>query len=136
MRSSNFSSATALRFAIALLPLAAAWPQQALADRPACHVHNGSPYCQYSGLVKHAYVNASNQVLLYFDTAFSTAADINISGVTVLNACMVLGNDKPSFAKMFYASTLMAQASGKTVSVQMWTASDGYPLCDRIWVNN
>jgi predicted membrane-bound mannosyltransferase len=119
-----------------LLMLACTGP--ALADRPECSTSatTGTPYCQYRGLVSRSYVSQGGAVLMHFDTAFASAAEVTIPNVTVLNACLVQVDQNQNFAKMFYASALMAQASGKTVTVQMRGSADGYPLCDRIWVNN
>lgn len=119
-----------------LLMLASTGP--ALADRPECSTSasTGTPYCKYRGLVSRSYVSQGGAVLMHFDTAFASAAEVTIPNVTMLNACVVLVEQNQDFAKMFYASALMAQASGKTVTVQMRGSADGYPLCDRIWVNN
>jgi hypothetical protein len=119
-----------------LLMLTCATP--ALADRPECGTSSttGTPYCQYRGLVSRSYVSQGGAVLMHFDTAFTSAAEVTIPNVTVLNACLVQVDQNQNFAKMFYASALMAQASGKTVTVQMRGSADGHALCDRIWVNN
>lgn len=103
------------------------------AAAPTCAVHDGTPYCQYRGRVQTTYVNAGNMVILYFDTP---AASMNITGVTVMNACAINMAGKVDFAKMFYASALMAQATGRNVTVQMRDNVYGYAGCDRIWVEN
>jgi hypothetical protein len=108
----------------------------AMAAKPTCSTSNGTPYCSYTGKVQNSYVNASKMVIMYFDSAFGSTSEVNIPGVTVLNACTVLGASNLDFAKMFYASMLMAHASGKSVSVQMFGSSSGFPICDRIWVEN
>ena len=121
---------------LAAITLVVLLPHHALAAKPTCHVHNGSPYCQYTGKVAQSYVNNGNQIILYFDTAFGSTSEINIPGVTVTSACLVPGNSGMDFAKMFYASMLMAQATGRNVTVQMWGETGGYPKCDRVWVEN
>lgn len=121
---------------LSVLAFAALFPVSASAAKPYCTVYNGSPYCQYTGKVSKSYVNAGNQIILYFDTAFGSASEINIPGVTVTNACLVPGNSGMDFAKMFYASMLTAQATGRNVTVQMWGDLGGYPKCDRVWVED
>lgn len=103
------------------------------AAAPTCGDHDGTPYCHYRGRVQTTYVNAGNLIILYFDTP---ASSMNIAGVNVMNACAINMAGKVDFAKMFYASALMAQATGRTVTVQMRDNVYGYAGCDRIWVEN
>ena len=111
-------------------------PVFAWAAKPVCYTHNGTPYCKYTGKVAKSYVNSDNNIILYFDTAFGSTSEINIPGVTVTNACLVPGSSGMDFAKMFYASMLTAQATGRNVTLQMWGNASGYPRCDRVWVED
>lgn len=113
--------------------IAAVGADAAHAAAPTCAVYDGTPYCQYRGRVQSTYVNAGNLVILYFDAA---TTQMNIPGVGHLNACAIHMPGKVDFAKMFYASALMAQAAGKTITVQMRDNVYGYAGCDRIWVEN
>jgi hypothetical protein len=105
------------------------------AGAPTCAVSGTTNYCQYTGLVNQAYVNASNQVILYFDT-FMTAAQAATLSATEVHACSVdLGTTQSAqFGKMFYATLLTAQATRRSVTVMMVGAVFGYPRCDRIWL--
>ena len=109
----------------------------AQASAPQCALSNGSPYCQYTGVVAGAYVNASNEVILYFDTpvAPTSLSAVGISGVSIYTAAIYEGAANPDFVKELYASLLWALARGSTVSVQMSSVSQGYLQMDRVWVS-
>jgi hypothetical protein len=102
-----------------------------------CHPYGSSGYCQYDGKVRQAYINAYQQVILYFDSTFNTAdaAAVGISGVSVNSAAVYNMGTNPDFGKALFAAMLSAQARGATVSVQMSSSSGGYLLIDRIWVS-
>lgn len=121
------------RLALSLLLLMAS--VASYAGAPTCAVSSATNYCQYTGLVNQAYVNASNQVILYFDT-FMTPAQASTLGATEVHACSVdLGTTQGAqFGKMFYATLLTAQAMRRSVTVMMVGAIFGYPRCDRIWL--
>ena len=104
---------------------------------PQCHPYNGSWYCQYDGRVRQAYINAYQQVILYFDTPLNIAdaTAVGASGVTVNSAAVYNMGSNPDFGKALFAAMLTAQARGVTVSVQMSSVSGGYLTIDRIWVN-
>jgi hypothetical protein len=130
---SRKSSVTAIFGAM----LAASLHPSAMASAPHCYPYNGSGYCQYDGRVQKAYINAYQQVILYFDTPMNTAeaSAVGISGVTVDSAAVYNMGSNPDFGKSLFAAMLAAQARGATVSVQMSSASGGYLVMDRIWVN-
>jgi hypothetical protein len=109
----------------------------AMSGAPQCYPYNGTGYCQYDGRVQRAYINAYQQVILYFDTPINTASatSVGITGVTVSDAAIYNMGANPEFGKALFAAMLTAQARGTTVSVQMHSASDGYLVIDRIWVN-
>jgi hypothetical protein len=108
----------------------------AMAGTLNCGVIGSQPYCQYHGRVSRAYVNAYDQILLYFDADFGTAVP-GQAGLSVTSgaAAMVSMTVKPEFARMFYASILAAQGQGKTITVQMYAVANGYLQVDRVWVN-
>jgi hypothetical protein len=102
-----------------------------------CSTWSGTGYCQYDGKVTRAYINAYNEVILYFDTTFSTSlpSGVGINGVTINNAAKYNMTANPDFGKALFGAMLAAQARGATVSVQFSGVSDGYLAIDRIWVN-
>lgn len=104
------------------------------AGAPTCNTASGG-YCSYLGEVKSIYVNKSNHILIYFDTvAASGFADSVASGVTQQSAAILPIDEKPEFAKLFYATALAAQASGRNISIQMRDSLGGYMKIDRIWL--
>jgi hypothetical protein len=112
-------------------------PMLAAAGSLNCGVAGTAPYCQYDGRVSRAYVNAYDQILLYFGTDFGTAGPTQVGLAATTGAAAIVSMvAKPEFAKMFYASLLTAQAQGKTITVQMYGVSGGYLQVDRIWVND
>jgi hypothetical protein len=119
----------------AVLPLIQMSSSQAAA--PNCYPYGSSGYCEYHGRVARVYVNAWNQMILYFDTTFdpAIAGAVGISGVSINNAAIYNNAANPDFAKALLASLLSAQARGATVSVQMSASWGGYLLMDRIWVD-
>jgi hypothetical protein len=116
--------------------LALAQMSSAQASAPACYPYGSSGYCQYHGRVFKVYVNAWDQIILYFDATFdpAIAGAVGISGVSINNAAIYNNAANPDFAKALFASLLSAQVRGATVSVQMSSSWGGYLLMDRIWV--
>ena len=104
------------------------------AGTPTCNTASGG-YCSYAGQVKSIYVNKSNHILIYFDTTAAPGfADAVASGVTQRSAAILAIDEKPEFAKLFYATALAAQASGRAISIQMRDSMSGYMKIDRIWL--
>lgn len=108
----------------------------ASAAAPVCAVYNGQGYCEYNGRVAQAYINAYNQILLYFDAPVSPASlsAAGITGVSSYGAAIYRVTDNPEYARALYATLLAAQARGATISVQLWGTHDGYLKMDRIWI--
>jgi hypothetical protein len=108
----------------------------ASAGAPNCYPYNGSGYCQYDGRVREAYINSSNQIILYFDTPVNpaSAAAVGLAGVTVDSAAIYLMQNNPDFGKALFAAMLAAQSRGAMVSVQMHSVYGGFLVMDRIWV--
>lgn len=108
-----------------------------LAATPTCHSNNGSPYCQYTGKVERIYINDSNLVLIYFDNSVSLDVPASV-GYSVSNgyAAAFDVDENPEFAKMFYSTALAAQASGRSITIQMRDAQSGYLKFDRIWLSS
>jgi hypothetical protein len=119
---------------VAILGATAPLPSQAGA--PVCHSSSGG-YCQYTGKVKQIYVNAGNTILMYFDTPINLeqAASAGFTNVTQRTAGAIYISKSPEFAKMFYATALAAQASGRNVTVQL-RGNGGYLEIDRIWLSD
>jgi hypothetical protein len=111
-------------------------PNVSHAAAPSCYVYNGQGYCEYNGRVAQAYINAYNQILLYFDTPVSPASlsAAGITGVSSYSAAIYRVTDNPEYARALYATLLAAQARGATISVQLWGTHDGYLKMDRIWI--
>jgi hypothetical protein len=111
-------------------------PPSAIAGAPNCYPYNGSGYCQYDGRVREAYINSSNQIILYFDTPVNpaSAAAVGLGGVTVDSAAIYNMQNNPDFGRALFAAMLAAQSRGATVSVQMHSVYGGYLVMDRIWV--
>ena len=130
---SNFKAIAIFAAASAFIGLA----PPARAGAPHCHPYNSTGYCQYDGRVARAYINAYNEVILYFDTTFdpATAGAVGLGGVTINNAAKFNMASKPDFGKALFAALLAAQARGATISVQMSSTLDGYLVMDRIWVD-
>lgn len=108
----------------------------ASAGAPQCYPWQNTGYCQYNGKVREAYVNAYDQVILYFDADVNpaNAAAVGLTGVTVTSAAMFSMSTNKDFGKMLFAALLSAQARGAEISVQMLTVNGGYLVIDRIWV--
>ena len=121
------------RFALCLVLLISSLASYA--GSQTCAVAGTTNYCQYTGQVNHAYVNAYNQVILFFDTLLTTAQAATL-GATEVTACSVDISTTPGaqFGKMFYATLLTAQATRRPVTVMMVVSFAGYPRCDRIWL--
>jgi hypothetical protein len=104
---------------------------------PQCYVYGSGGYCQYNGKVREAYINSSEQIILYFDAPVDAAqaASVGLAGVTVTGAAIynMVGGSK-DFGKSLFAAMLAAQARGAEVSIQMHSVSGGYLVMDRIWV--
>ena len=54
--------------------------------------------------------------------------------ITNANAAAFQVADNPDFAKLFYATALAAQTSGRAVTLQMRGSINGYLKFDRIWL--
>ena len=106
-----------------------------MASAPVCHASHGG-YCNYSGKVSKIYVNATNMMLIYFDTPINVS-DTAIAGLTITNggAASFPVSENPEFAKMFYSTALSAQATNRNVSIQMHGTYGGYLKFDRIWLS-
>jgi hypothetical protein len=110
-------------------------PMASYAASPTCHTNPSGNYCQYIGKVTQIYINSSNLILLYFEEPIDIA-DANSYGMNISNgsAAAFLVSDNPTFAQMFYSTALAAQASGRTVTIQMRGSQNGYLKFDRIWL--
>jgi hypothetical protein len=106
------------------------------AAAPQCYVYGSGGYCQYNGKVREAYINAYDQVILYFDMPVDPAhaASVGLTGVTIPGAAMYTMTGNKDFGKALFAAMLAAQARGAEVSIQMHSVSGGYLVMDRIWV--
>jgi hypothetical protein len=106
------------------------------AAAPHCHVYGSGGYCQYDGRVREAYINAYDEVLLFFDTPIDPAhaASVGMNGITVTTAAKFNMAGNKDFGKSLFAAMLAAQARGAVVSVQMHSVAGGWLVMDRIWV--
>jgi hypothetical protein len=107
------------------------------AAAPTCQLTStGSPYCSYVGKVDKVYINSGGLILLYFDTPL-ILADAEAVGYSPTNtkATAYLVSENPDFAKLFYSTALAAQASGRSVTIQMRGTHGSYLKFDRIWLN-
>jgi len=107
------------------------------AAAPTCHTTStGSPYCQYTGKVNKIYINSGGLILLYFDSPLNLA-DAEAVGYSPTSATATVYplSENPDFAKLFYSTALAAQASGRSVTIQMRGTQHGYLKFDRIWLN-
>ncbi|BFM10158.1 hypothetical protein R50072_03110 [Simiduia litorea] len=107
-----------------------------VAAEPTCSTYNSSPYCAYTGKVQNLYVNDGDLILMYFDSAMdlNQPASVGLSGVATGDAAAIKVSANPEFAKMFYSTALAAQASERSVTVQMRNTFNGYLVMDRIWL--
>jgi len=105
------------------------------AATPTCHSTSGG-YCQYTGKVERIYINAGNLILIYFENAINIS-EAETVGLTISNggAAAYKVSNNPDFAKMFYSTALAAQASGRSVTIQMHGVQSGYLAFDRIWLS-
>lgn len=106
-----------------------------LGAAPTCQLYNGAPYCSYNGYVKGIYVNATDTIILYFDTplAAGSASSVGFTA-TNTNAAAIPISENPEFAKLFYSTALAAQASKRKVTIQMRYNHGSYLKMDRIWL--
>ena len=109
---------------------------KAHAAAPVCYPYGGAGYCQYTGKVVKAYVNAYDQILLYFDAPvdLNHAVSVGLTGASVSVAAIYNMAANKDFGKMLYATLLAAQSRGANVEVQMHSVSGGYLAIDRIWI--
>ncbi len=115
-------------------------------DEPIFKIDGGNaPFADYYGTVRSCYVNNQNCIILYFDTAISEdnlilAQSSYNKDLTHKEAALFKISTNPDFAKYLYATMLAAQTTGKKVFIQMRGVStgvhSGYPLIDRIWLND
>ena len=123
-------------FLISILIFLPLFSVNTLAAAPTCQLHNGSPYCSYNGKVQRIYVNASNLILVYFDTPIDpTIPQSHGYDVTNGGAGAIAISENPEFAKLFYSTALAAQASGRNISIQMRNNVSSYLKIDRIWLS-
>lgn len=107
-----------------------------VAGTPTCQLaSNGSPYCSYNGKVKQIYINSGGLILIYFDTPLSIDNAASV-GYTITNGGVSAFSfaENPDFAKLFYSTALAAQASGRSISMQMRGTISNYMKFDRIWL--
>ncbi len=123
------------RIAIAAILIASQAPV-ARAGAPQCHVYGSGGYCEYYGKVSQAYINAHDQVMLYFDAPVdpTQAASVGLGGVTVTGAALYNMAGNKDFGKALFGAMLAAQARGAQVRIQMHSVQGGYLVFDRIWV--
>lgn len=102
---------------------------------PQCYSSYGG-YCEYDGFVERIYVNSGNLILIYFDTPMASGETkkAGIASAELVAAMVDLGK-RPDFAKLLYSTALSAQATGRKISLQMHSASQGYLEADRIWLS-
>lgn len=93
-------------------------------------------YCQYTGKVSKVYVNSNGFILMYFESPIATSEAQN-AGFTIQSgsAAVFQMSENIEFAKMFYATALAAQASGRDVTIQMHDVEIGYLKFSRIWLS-
>jgi len=74
-------------------------------------------------------------ILLYFDAPVDVAS-ANSFGINITNptAAALPVSENPEFAKMFYSTALAAQASDRSITIQMRKNYGGYLQADRIWL--
>ena len=106
-----------------------------MSSQPTCREHSGGNFCQYSGTVREIYVNSGNLILLYFDNGIDVSIPQSY-GINATNggAAAVHISDNSEFAHLFYSTALAAQASGRSVTIQMRGTRSGYLRADRIWL--
>ncbi|MEP4656413.1 hypothetical protein, partial [Parasphingorhabdus sp.] len=90
---------TISRFLLVIVALGM-MPQSAMAQTFTCAVSQGVPYCQYTGKVKHTYMNRDNLVLIYFEEYIdlSVVSAAGYSGVFGAYAGAFLHTENPAFA--------------------------------------
>lgn len=93
-------------------------------------------YCQYTGKVSKIYVNSDGVILMYFESPI-TPSEAQNAGFTIRSgiAAVFQISENVEFAKMFYATALAAQASGRDVIIQMHDVEIGYLKFSRIWLD-
>ena len=108
----------------------------AFAAKPVCYAEHGG-YCVYNGKVSRIYINSGNVILLYFDTPIDQGEwdKAGITGVSGTSAAALRVDSAPEFAKLFYSTALAAQASKRSVSIQMRGSESGFLKFDRIWLS-
>jgi hypothetical protein len=126
-----------IRLTCPMLLIVSGWSGSfAQAAAPQCHPWNSGWYCEYTGQVTQAYINADNLILLYFDTPVDPSALASVgASASYYNAASYVMTANPDFGKSLYASLLTAQARGATVTVQMSSVAQGYLQMDRVWVS-
>ncbi len=106
------------------------------ADTPTCNSHSSGNYCSYTGQVDKLYINASNVILMYFDTPIdtSTASGFGFSINNGSAAALQITESNAEFARTFYSTLLAAKMSSSQISIQMKGVQSGYLQPDRIWL--
>ncbi len=111
-------------------------PQAAMAQGFTCGGSGAGAYCQYTGKVSRAYVNESNQILMYFEQSIDLAlpAAVGITGITKNQAGTYYISNNPDFAEYLYSTLVTALAADKTVVVQFKVSESGYLRMNKIWL--
>lgn len=103
--------------------------------------------CQYTGEITKLYLSSGGSILATLDGSYpeliSGAAQIGVSGVTQDSAVGVQmfidGTETEKlkaleFAKYIFNTLLIAKTSGRIVTVQLRSQSNGYMMLDRVWL--
>jgi hypothetical protein len=103
---------------------------------PSCHNHSSGNYCQYNGKVRQIYINASNTIIIYFDTAvdISVPQSFGFNVTTGRAAALKITDSNSIFAHLFYSTALAAKMADKEITMQMKSLEGGYLKFDRIWL--
>lgn len=103
--------------------------------------------CQYTGAITKLYLSSGGSILATLDDSYpeliSGAAEIGVSGVTQDSAVGVQmfidGTETEElkaleFAKYIFNTLLVAKTSGRIITVQLRSQSNGYMMLDRVWL--
>jgi hypothetical protein len=103
--------------------------------------------CQYTGGITQLYLSSGGSILAKLDRRYpeliSGAQDIGVSGVTQSSAVGVQmfidGTETEKlkaleFAKYIFNTLLVAKTSGRKVTMQLRSQSNGYMMLDRVWL--
>lgn len=103
---------------------------------PSCNQNGSDPYCSYNGTIERLYINASNVMLIYFESAMdpSVAQNVGFSVTSGNAAALKITESNSDFFQLLYSTALAAKMAGSTVSMQMRGNESGYMKVDRIWL--